>query len=338
MPQFKHLTRRDRDKMEALLNIGATKKYIADYLGVHLSTIYRELKRGQYERMRTDLTTYLSYSSDIAQNDYDYKQTSKGAPLKIGNAHDLAAYITDMILHEHYSPDAIMGYIKAKDLTFSASICTKTLYNYINSGVFYNLSSKHLLRRGRFSKHVENDTPRHAKRPLCRSIHERPQDAKARSSVGHWEMDTVVSGQNYSTCLLVLTERLTRHEIIKKIPSKTQLSVKIALQSIIRQYGKAVFKTITSDNGSEFLNTKEIESLFSPEFVLYYADPYSAWQRGSNENQNTMIRRYIPKGSNIAKYSHRRIQEIENWINNYPRKILNYASSAEQFSSALKNF
>jgi IS30 family transposase len=131
-----------------------------------------------------------------------------------------------------------------------------------------------------------------------------------------------------------LTERKTRKELIRKMADKTQQSVKKALDRIEREYGKhfkEVFKTITVDNGSEFLNSTDLEcSVRRPGIqrtCIYYAHPYSAWERGSNENANKLIRRFIPKGTNISKLTHKDIQRIEHWMNNYPRRIHGYKSA-----------
>lgn len=136
--------------------------------------------------------------------------------------------------------------------------------------------------------------------------------------------------------MLVLTERSTRQEIIRKMLDKTQASVKKELDKLERKYGKKFseyFKTLTVDNGPEFLNSIDLEaSIFYSQkkrFKLYYAHPYSSWERGSNENANKLIRRFIPKGTDIGKLKHKDIQRIEHWINNYPRRIFGYRSANE---------
>jgi IS30 family transposase len=130
--------------------------------------------------------------------------------------------------------------------------------------------------------------------------------------------------------------------IIRKIKDKTQAAVKRAINGIERSMGreafKVVFKSITADNGSEFLDYVALEaSIFgrSDRTHLYYAHPYSSWERGSNENTNRMIRRFIPKGSDITKYTSKGIQEVENWINRYPRKILSFKTAEELFIQEL---
>lgn len=134
----------------------------------------------------------------------------------------------------------------------------------------------------------------------------------------------------------MLTERSTREEIIRKMPNKTQKSVKRALDRLEKSYGNKFsekFKTITVDNGSEFLNSEEMEkSIRDPEkkrFKIYYAHPYSSWERGSNENANKLIRRFVPKGTDIGKLKNKDVQRIEYWMNNYPRRIFGYRTANE---------
>jgi len=131
--------------------------------------------------------------------------------------------------------------------------------------------------------------------------------------------------------LLVLTERKHREELIIKLPSKTQACVIDALDTLEKRYKhkfQKKFKSITMDNGSEFLNMHAIEtSVLKPtskRTICYYAHPYCAWERGSNENQNKLIRRFVPKGSNIDRLTMRDVKRIQNWKNNYPRRILGY--------------
>jgi len=164
------------------------------------------------------------------------------------------------------------------------------------------------------------------------SIELRPAVVETREEYGHWEMDLVLGGIGKGkNALLVLTERQSRQQIIRKIDDKTQRSVQQAIDKLERKTGrrfKEIFKTITVDNGSEFLDSERLESSIKDpsqkRFKLYYAHPYSAWERGSNENANKLIRRFIPKGASISKLRNKDIQRIENWMNNYPRRILGY--------------
>jgi len=334
---FKQLNEKERYQIEVLLKDGKKPKEIAIILGRHRRTIEREIARGTVRLMNSDLTYSARYCADVGQRKYVQASSNKGAGLKIGHDHKLAAYIEKRIIKDKYSPDAVIGEIRAKGLEFESSICTKTLYNYIDKGIFANISNKDLPVK-RNKKKRKYQRVRIAKKNLRgTSIEERPSDIEKREEYGHWEMDCLIGKRGESgATLLVLTERSSRQEIIRKMPNKTQVSVKQELDKLEREYGKKFseyFKTITVDNGPEFLNSTELEkSVFDVEkkrFKLYYAHPYSSWERGSNENANRLIRRFIPKGTDIRKLTERDIERIEQWMNNYPRRIFGYRTANE---------
>jgi IS30 family transposase len=240
------------------------------------------------------------------------------------------------IIKDKYSPDAVIGEIEAKGFDFKTKICTKTVYNYIDRGdVFLTLTNKDLPVKKEKKKGSYKKVRIAHKNLKGTSIEDRPVSVENREEYGNWEMDCVVGNQGGSgAALLVLSERKTRKEIIFKMPDKTQESVKKMLDGLERRLGKKFkenFKTITVDNGSEFLNFKGLEeSVRTPNEMrvkVYYAHPYSSWERGTNENSNKLIRRFIPKGTDIGNISKARIKYIENWMNNYPRRILGYKSA-----------
>ena len=156
------------------------------------------------------------------------------------------------------------------------------------------------------------------------------------------EMDTVIGQRDKKNCLLVLSERKTRTEIIRKIKSKSQDAVKAALDQIEKDLGsdqfRTRFKSITTDNGVEFLDAGKIETSINggKRTISYYCHPYSSWERGTNENINKMIRRWIPKGADITLYTDQQIAYIEHWINAFPRKIFNFKSSRDMLRVELR--
>ena len=135
--------------------------------------------------------------------------------------------------------------------------------------------------------------------------------------------------ENFARRLLV--ERVTRKSLYVLVKNKTQKEVIAALKRVRRRVGgnfDHIFKSITADNGSEFLDSEAIKKAAKCNEV-YYAHPYSSWERGSNENGNRILRRFVPKGTDIGKLTPSDLQRIENWVNNYPRKILGYKSANE---------
>lgn len=332
---FKHITERERYQIEILLKQKQRPSEIAKALGKHKRTIEREIARGTVRMLGYALAYVDRYCADAAERVYREKAVNKGACLKIGHDHELANHIEKKIIQEKYTPDAVIGEIRAKGLKFKTDICTKTLYNYIDKEVFANITNKDLPVK-RAPQKIRHKRVRVAHNNLKgTSIEDRPEAANNREETGHWEMDSVVSGKGKGKAtLLVLTERKTRKEIIRKMPDKTQKSVKKELDRLEREYGSRfteVFKTVTVDNGTEFLNSTELESSIRKPGTLrtkiFYAHPYSAWERGTNENANKLIRRFIPKGTDIGKLKKRDIKRIENWMNNYPRKIHGYKSA-----------
>lgn len=334
--KYKHLTVRERYRIEILLKEKLKPFEIAQRMGKGTRTIEREIAKGTIRLLNYDLTYRKEYCADVGQRKYEENARNKGPGLKIGKDHKLVKHIEDKIIKEKYSPDAVIGEIKEKELEFETNICTKTLYNYIDrEDVFLNLTNKDLPVKKAGKKRTYKKIKIPHKNLKGTSIEERPPAIDKREEYGHWEMDCVVGKRaGRGAVLLVLSERSRREEIIIKMPGKTQESVVASLDKLESKYGKGFkekFKTITVDNGSEFLDYKGIESSVKGKdkkrVNLYFAHPYSSWERGTNENTNKLIRRFIPKGTDIDKISIKRIEYIENWINNYPRRIFGYKSS-----------
>ncbi|MFC1808233.1 IS30 family transposase, partial [Candidatus Omnitrophota bacterium] len=224
-------------------------------------------------------------------------------------------------------------------------ICTKTLYNYIDAGIFADITNESLWQKRKRQKRAYNTIRRIGlKNPTARRITERPLAANERLEYGHWEGDCVKGKQGSKTTLLTLTERKTLEEIIIKLEQATQEEVRKAIDKLEKKYAetfKLKFKTITFDNGTEFLNWKTLElSVFDQKthrVTIYFAHAYSSWERGSNENANRIIRRFIPKGVDIANFDKSKIKSIENWMNNYPRKSLGYKSAKEAAQECLQS-
>lgn len=344
MAKFKHLTFSDRIKVEALLKAGCSVRKIAEQLEVHRSTIYREIKRGIYTRRNSDWTEEERYSPDIAQEKYSENLKAKGPELKIGKDRKLAEYIEHEIVENNYSPGAVLGKIKNDpSLQFATSICVTTLYSYIDQGLFLHLCNENLPVKPHMKRKYSRVAKTQARDTAGTSIEKRPEEIKTREEFGHWEMDTVKGKKGESqNSLLVLTERKTRNEIIIKLPAHTSEAVVEAVNSLEHKWGdlfNKVFKTITVDNGSEFARVEELEQSYrstGQRTKLYYCHPYSSYERGSNEVTNKLIRRHIPKGTNFDDMKDQEIKDIENWINDYPRKIFDWKTARMLFEDELQ--
>jgi len=336
--EFEQLTLENRILIEHLYN-KQKKNYseIGKELGKHRSTISREIQRGLVTLLNSDLSERVEYSSVVGQKKKDKKGRNKGPDLKIGKDRQLSEYIEEKI-RSKFSPEVICEEIKHKE-QFETKISFKTIYNYIEMGVL--LVEKADLTYGSYRKKTnerKRDSISRLKLKKGRTINDRPKEVEEREELGHWEMD-LVEGTKKSggKVLLVLSERSSRKEKIVLLPDKSQNSVISAIDKIERQLGvknfRETFKTITTDNGSEFLNYEGIERSYTgskiPRTKQYYANAYSSWQRGTNENINKMIRRFLPKGLSFKDVTKNRVKEIEDWINNYPRKMFNFKSSTE---------
>ncbi|HEV6020678.1 TPA: IS30 family transposase [Streptococcus pneumoniae] len=165
-------------------------------------------------------------------------------------------------------------------------------------------------------------------KPAGQSIEQRSEAINLRLENGYYEIDTVLLTRAKNYCLLVLTDRKSRHQIIRLIPNKSAEVVNQALKLILKQHK---ILSITADNGTEF---NRLFDVFSEEHI-YYAHPYASWERGTNENHNRLIRRWLPKGT--KKTTPKEVAFIEKWINNYPKKCLDYKSPREDFWMANLN-
>lgn len=329
-----YMTYEERIQLETLLRHKISVSEIARELGFSRQTIYREIKRGTYVHTG-DYKDYLRYSAQKGQIIHDQRQENKGCPLKIGKDIDYANFLESKILKEHFSPAAALA--AARAVGFSTQISVGTLYNYITMGLFVILEDKHLLektaRKPRKKKKDEDDKPKVA-HPTLPSIEDRPESIGRRSEPGHWEMDLIVGPQESKPCLLTLTERLTRKEIITLLPDRRAVTIRRAIDRIERQTVgfKQKFKSITTDNGSEFMEYDLlVRSCRSKgqRFEVYYCHSYAAWEKGGVENHNRIIRRFFPKGTDFSKVTKKQVAAVQNWMNNYPRKILDWMTPLE---------
>ena len=327
-----YMTYEERIQLETLLRHKIPVSEIARELGFSRQTIYREIKRGTYLH---DCGHYdeKRYSAQKGQIIHEQRQENKGCPLKIGKDINYASFLEQKILEEHYSPAAALA--AARAVGFSTQISVGTLYNYITMGLFVILEDKHLLEKTtrKPRKKKKDDEPKVA-HPTLPSIEDRPEIIGQRSEPGHWEMDLIVGTQESKPCLLTMTERLTRKEIITLLPDRRAVTIRRAIDRIERQTVgfKQKFKSITTDNGSEFMEYDLlIRSCRSKgqRFEVYYCHSYAAWEKGSNENHNKMIRRFFPKGTDFSKVTKKQVAAVQNWMNNYPRKILDWMTPLE---------
>lgn len=339
------VTLTQRRQLETLLKAGVHKRKIAEQLGVCLATVYNEIARGLCEQRYRQYDVYGDfkgyktvrvYSADMAEYKYRLNQSSHGAPLKIGNDFALVREIERRVLEGKISPCAALGEIKRQG-RFRTTISKTTLYRYIRAGyIFTRITMRDVKLKKRHYQHVAIKRP-----PKGTSIEKRPVEIAQRNTFGHWEMDCVLGKKYTKDTLLVFTERLTRYELIFKMPDHKSATIVRYLNKLERRFGKAfrkVFKSITVDNGSEFSDFVSLErSIYGGKRTsVFYCHPYTSCERGSNERLNREIRRLIPKGTDLTALSDVRVQAVQDWVNTYPREIFGYATSDEMFRRQLE--
>jgi len=334
----KHFNWEERVRLEALVRTLFPRGHKPDFtrlgvlLGRHRSSVSRECARGTVVNLTGELVPFHAYSARKAQDAADRAALNKGPRPRLTTG--VAALVRDLILLEGLSPFAAVTRLHARgDLPWVP--CERSVYYAIDAGLIG--VSRSQLPYGPAGKRRKRAGARMAyTNPKGKPITERPPGAQDRSEYGHWEMDTVVGGTGTSpACLLVLTERMTRREIIRKIPARTQAAVVRELDRLERA-GHALFnglKTLTCDNGCEFLDFDAIEKSAlraGRRCAVFFAHPFRASERGSNENANRIVRRFVPKGADISAFTRKQIQRIEDWINALPRKILDGLSAEEK--------
>lgn len=330
--EFRQLQRDDRLKMGAWLQDKVSVRIIAERLQVNRSTIYREKRRGRCLRRNSDWTEEYVYDPDVGERHYQEHLKERGRQLKIGNDLELIKAL-ECYMIDGYSPAAALAKVRNEDKKYKTKICLSTVYNYVRDNLFLNITMKELP-APRY-KHKKKKVHVQKRAQAGDSISLRSGEINSREEFGHWEMDTVVGSRGESNkVLLVLTERKSRNEIIEPLKNKSASEVVRALDRVEREMTEKVFrklfKTITMDNGTEFSDVKGIERSRrgkQSRTKTYYCHPYCSWERGSNENNNKLVRRKLPKGISFDDKTRRRIKEIERWINNYPRAIFDFKTA-----------
>ena len=334
--KYQHLNYVEKTHIERWYNLEKKAcSEIAKLLNKSVRTIQREIKRGIVENLTTNLEIKYVYSADVSEQKYRYNMTAKGPNIKLDANYKLVEYIENGIKRDRKSPEILVEEIKRKKEEFRNIVCAKTIRNCIHKRIL-NLTEKDMIYKKEY-KEKNREKTHCIKIPAEKSIDFRPKEANDRSEYGHWEGDLVVGKDGKGAALLTFTERMTREEIIFKIPSKHSVNVAKSIDKLERKYKsefKNKFKTITFDNGGEFRDYKALEKSYDrrkkeARIQVYYAHPYRSGERGSNENANRLIRRFIPKGTVITDITEDFIQQVEDWINNLLRPMFGYKSSLE---------
>lgn len=328
-----YMTYPERIRLETMLRFKVPVAQIARELGCCRQTIYNEMKRGMYTRIKQVHgfdRDVQEYSADIGQQLHDKATKNKGTQLKISGKLEYAEYLEERILKHRRSPAAALA--EARKAGFDTSICVTTLYAYINDGVIRSLSNSKLWEKNSRKKKKKRPEQR-ITHPQYPSIMQRPSYISDRKEPGHWEIDLIIGGKRSQAALMVLSERYTREVIIRKIPEKKAACVVAEMDKIEHSTPnfKERFKTITSDNGPEFLDYHGLcRSIYKGQRCqVYYCHSYASWEKGTIERNNRIIRRFFPKGTDFTKITEKQVADVQDWINNYPRKILGWKTALE---------
>jgi IS30 family transposase len=304
---YKHLTTYERGRIEALNNIGYSSRRIGEELGRHHTTIARELQRNEG----------TPYRAELAQQNYE--QRRKLSKPK-GKYNEELAIVIEEKLFATWSPEQIANTITKGKISF------KTIYNWIYQGKLLNGDLQTLRQKGKRRKPAE----KRGKFAVGTPISKRPKEVKSRDTFGHWELDTMVSSRGKSKgCLSTFVERKSRLYTAFKMLDRTSGSMEKAITRLFNVLPSGAFKTATTDRGKEFACYQSIQDKLN--LTLYFADPYSSWQRGSNENSNGLLREFYPKKTDFTTVDEKELMHNLFLINSRPRKCLDWKSPIQVF-------
>ncbi|MGA3410415.1 IS30 family transposase [Lactiplantibacillus pentosus] len=318
---YKHLTIFERESVLKLQARGHSIRSIAYRLKRSPSTISREIRRCKG-----------NYSPNEAENDYRKQRAKCHKPLLLDQCEELCELVAKLILDSHWSPQQI-----ANRLTHENYFCVSytTIYRHIKrhnlNRPYHSHGDTGIKRRLRHSgriRHPKGERRHEEAKVDYISIHERPKFIDQRKRIGDWEIDTVI-GRTGHAILLTVVDRLSRLTFIKKVAQKDSQEINKGLVELLGAIPKEFVHSITPNHGTEFLHLDEISERLG--VTVYWPDPYSPEQRGTNENTNGLIREYFPKRTDIDNYTEQDVEHCQKQLNQRPRKVLNYETPYEVF-------
>ena len=313
MQSYNQLDEYKRAQLEVLNKQQISQSKIALELGVNQSTISRELRRNKGKR---------GYRHKQANNKAINRRQSTC------KAHKMTKEFKDKIiklLKQDWSPEQISGTLKAED---NISISHETIYRLVwgDKDVGGSLYT-HLRRKGKKYNKCGQGKPSRGQIKNRVSIDHRPKVVDDKLRIGDWEIDTVI-GKNHSGALVTIVERKTKFALAMQVDSKKAEDVTQATIKLLRPY-KEFVHTITSDNGKEFAYHDQIADQLNAD--IYFAHPYSSWERGLNENTNGLLRQYFPKGTDFKQVTQNQVDQAISKLNGRPRKLLEYKRPEQLF-------
>ena len=318
---YHHLTLRERGKIELMLKEGRGTAAIAKELGYDTSSIRREIRRN---------TAHAGYDAAAAQRRYEQRRQACRPKGRLSHRPLREAVVT-LIAEEKLSPELAAGRLR---MLFPHDprmhVCHETVYAaiYRNDYLLDFLLEFLVQARPKRRKRGQGKTRRGPLIPNRVGIDKRPAIVQERCQIGHWEGDLVV-GRNQDGFILTLVERVFRMLHAAKIATKRPAEACRAVIDALLDRPVSWVRTITFDNGTEFCDHETITRELGAQ--VYFADPYSAYQRGTNEQVNGLLRRYLPKGTGFKDLTQKQLDNIVEEINNRPRKCLGFRTPNEFF-------
>jgi IS30 family transposase len=311
---YHQITYAQRYTLAVLRQRGLHPAAIARVLGRHRSTISREVRRN---RTHSD----GGYRAALADS---YARGRRSRSRRNRRFSRAQWALVRRRLQEHWSPDQVAGWLRTRG---RLRISHETIYRYIwadkaaGGRLYLQLRGARKQRRKRYGTYEWRGRVA-GKRPITA----RPAAVETRAEVGHWEVDTLLGAGQRGPCVLSLVERKTGYLVLGQLPARTAAAVNRRAVRLIRRQRRRV-RTITADNGTEFHSYAAIERATAARF--YFATPHHAWERGTNENTNGLIRQYLPKRRSMARLTQQDCDRIATQLNRRPRKRLGYRTPEE---------
>ncbi len=325
---YSQLSLDERRTIYKLLESGRSKTSIAEYLGRHRATIFREVRRNSFYHEDPFVRGYFHVNAQ------EFSTRRRSKLRKLIRYPELKAFVISK-LQFPWSPDQIAGYLKRLGID-GFYVCRETTYDFIYSSegralkLYRYLRKSFKNRRKRFTK-----KPRHLRGiPQELSIHNRPEDIQERQGFGHWEGDLMIFRREYGNANITsLVERKSRYTYLIKNQNRCSEPVISKIRDKLVTLPRHSRFSVTFDRGSEFLAWKLLEK--HVELGSYYCDPQAPWQKGTNENTNGRVRQFLPRKTNINEVSQVQINRICEKLNHTPRRCLNYRTPHEVFYNHL---
>jgi len=318
MNHYRHLTIDERENARIFLAQGLSLRAAAIKLKRSPSTLSRELKRNSYKNG--------NYTANHAQKLCNKRKRNCGITPKLAD-NKTHEYVMER-LSWGWSAEQIAERAKLENQSFTISYAT--IYRAVDSGILPSGTKKLMRFKWKYKKHKL--TEKRGTIQNTKSIHERPACVEMRSEVGHWESDTVL-GMRKTGCLGTHVERKSGYLIAFYLSDRKDKIFNIATEQAFKDLPKILKKSFTVDNGKEFSHHQELAKATNMD--VYFCDPYSPWQRGTNENTNGLLRQFFPKGTSFAHITQEKLEFIVNLINNRPRKRFGFKTPNEVLQLAL---